>query len=140
MPDRRKYDRNPDTLLVLSVGSAMLAIVVTAQSPPGSLSESWGSPWAMVWAISTGIGFLAAFIGVLLRDPLMGWASELGGRIVLTTGLGVYFAVLIGSIKETGTLVIAGLVFALAISSGWRVRQLWLRLREWERRAKDATS
>lgn len=138
--ERRKYDRNPDTLLVLSVGTAVLTIVVLAQSPPGSLLEAWGPPWAMVWSVVTALAFLTALVGVLLRDPLMGWATELGARIVLASSLGVYCAVLLHAIEEPGSLIVAGLVLAIAASSLWRVVQLAGRLRSWERLARDAAS
>jgi len=131
VPDRRKYDRNPDTLVVLSVCATIVGAMVVLASPPGSLVEAWGQTWAMVWCVITGSAFIIALAGVLWRDAVVGWAIELSGRVALATGLAVYFGVLTASLTNSGSALVAGLVLAIAASSGWRARDLFKRVRSW---------
>lgn len=127
MPDRRRYARTPDTLLVLATCAVSAGILTaTGEVPPSvlQLAPRWlGLAWSAMFALAAA----ASLVGVLWRDPLHGWLLELAGRLGLTfTAAG--YAVALGGQGNTGAAVPVMLVAGIAVASGWRVRQLVRRL------------
>jgi len=137
MPDRRRYERTPDTIAMLTI-TALAAIVLTvAGRAPGTVLDLVPRPVALAWSAALAVAALTALAGVLHRQDVRGWVLELGGRIGLTATLAAY-TLAIGASASLGSLVVAGFVAAAAASSAVRTVQLWRRLHQWRAAAREA--
>ncbi len=130
MPDRRRYARTPDTILLLSACALSAgALTVLGQAPRSVLAIA--PLWlALVWSASFALAAATALVGVLWREPLAGWLLELAGRVGLALTAAGYAIALTASATQGGTALVIAIVAGIAASSGWRVYQLVRRLEE----------
>lgn len=128
MPDRRRYARTPDTILILAacalVGGFLTATGHVPVSVLALVSPGWGLAWSALFTISA----TASLVGVFWRDALTGWTLELGGRLGLTFTAAGYVVSLTFSMTKPGTALVIGIVAGISLASGWRVYQLTRRL------------
>lgn len=124
MPDRRRFGRTPDTICLLAVLTVVGAVLTAAGQVPASVQELVPYPVAIFWSVAFTASAAVSLTGVLWRDHLTGWALELSGRIGLAGTCLAYSIALVGAANYWGTGIVAGMVFALGVSSVWRVWQL----------------
>ena len=145
MPERLR--RSPDTVTVM----AMLVVgglgVLLAGDPPSSFRDllpgSVGLWVGLAWAASMVVAGVVVTIGVEIqvRNPgstayahrLLGSVVELFGRIALAGSVGTYAWVLGARISSIGSMVIEGLLVAIAAASIWRIWQIRHEIRRWKR-------
>jgi len=130
MPERRRYERTPDTIAILG-GLAVAGGIITAAGvvPPSvdALAPTWvGLMWSATFTTAAAV----SLAGVLLRDAVMGWSLELVGRIPLCVTACTYVWVLASTATGLGPAVTVGLLAAVGVSSGVRAWQLTRRLRD----------
>lgn len=129
MPERRRYERTPDTLAVLAALAAAGTVITVAGNVPASvaaIAPTWvGLLWSGTFAAAAGV----ALLGVLLRDPVMGWSIELVGRAALCVTALAYVWVLASAARTLGPAIVVALLAAIGTSSGVRVWQITARLR-----------
>ena len=139
MPDRRRYARTPDTILLLAACAVTSGVLTAAGQVPRSVLDIAPMWLALVWSAGFSLAAATALAGVLWRDPLTGWLLELAGRAGLTlTALG-YVVALTSAATQWGTALIIAIIGGLAASSGWRVYQLVRRLDEFRTSLRGAT-
>ena len=139
MPDRRRYARTPDTILLLAACAVSAGVLTLVGQAPASILDIAPRWLALVWSAGFSLAATAALLGVLWRDPLTGWLLELAGRVGLAfTALG-YVVALTSAATQWGTALIIAIVAGIAASSGWRVYQLVRRLGEFRESLRGAT-
>ena len=128
MPERRRYERTPDTVMVLGACAVTATALTVSGFVPGSVLAV--APYWLGLAWSGGLAFAAsvALAGVLWREATTGWLLELAGRAGLTLTAAGYVYALLRSVTATGSALIIMLVSAIAVSSGVRVWQVYRRL------------
>ncbi len=134
MPDRRRYERTPDTVTVLTaLAVSGVAMSFLGVAPPSVLKYVPGGTalaWSMVLALSAAV----TLVGVFWRTPATGWVVELAGRVGLAFACAPYFLALIATAsRDIGASLVAGLLGALVVSSIVRVVQLSLRVYRWRK-------
>lgn len=130
MPDRRRYERSPDTLALLAslaIGGALLTVFnvvpasVAAIAPPGV---------ALAWSATLSLGAGVALAGVVARSPTRGWGLEAIGRGCLAPILLGYAVALASAASNAGTWFLIVMFVALAAASAARCYQTVRRLGE----------
>lgn len=124
MPERRRYERGPDTLLL------MLACTVTAASQTASgqvpptilqIAPLW---LALVWSAAFAASGALVLVGVLWHEPILGRVLEFVGRLGLSgTSLG-YAAALMKAADGFGSALVVGILAGIAVACIWRAVQL----------------
>lgn len=128
MPERRRYERTPDTIVML-VAVAVTGTVLTLMGEvPRSIFETTPRWAGIVWSVAFSAAALITLAGVLYREPMTGWLLELVGRAGLAIGALGYVAAL----AEFATSLRSGWMIAfvggVGVASGWRVVQLTRRV------------
>lgn len=130
MPDRRRYARTPDTVLLLGVLALTAgALTVTGQAP-GSVLQLVPRWAALVWSGTLAGGAACALLGVLWRDPLWGWGLELAGRVAVACTCLAYTWALWSAATQPGTALIVAVIAGITAASVARVWQLTRRWRQ----------
>lgn len=129
MPDRRKYERTPDTVALLVAQVAAAGIMTVTRQAPGSV-ESVAPGWeAAAWAAAFGAAAVLTLFGVLWREPITGWLLELVGRLGLAAAMAGYAVALIDAARTWGASLAILIMSAIVAASVVRVVQLAKRLR-----------
>lgn len=139
MPDRRRYARTPDTILLLAACALSAGVLTVVGQVPRSVLEIAPMWLALVWSGGFALAAAAALAGVLWRDPLTGWLLELAGRVGLCFTATGYVVALASSATQWGTSLIIAIIGGIAAASGWRVYQLVRRLGEFRESLRGAT-
>lgn len=129
MPDRRRFGRTPDTILLLTALTLAAGVVTIARQAPASVLEIVPLWAALVWSGTLAVGAAVALAGVLWRDELWGWGLELSGRIAVAGTCAAYGWALWSTATTLGSSLLLGLVVGIAIASVVRVWQL---VRRWQ--------
>lgn len=128
MPDRRRYSRTPDTILILGACALVGGFLTVTGHVPASVlalvSPGWGLAWSALFTISA----TSSLLGVMWRDALTGWTLELAGRLGLACTSAGYVVSLSTAMTTPGTALVIGIVAGISLASGWRVYQLTRRL------------
>lgn len=130
MPDRRRYARTPDTILLLAACATSAGALTAVGQVPRSVLEIAPMWLALIWSGGFALAAAAALAGVLWRDPLTGWLLELAGRVGLAFTATGYVVALAAAATGWGTGLIIAIIAGIAVASGWRVYQLVRRLDE----------
>lgn len=139
MPDRRRYARTPDTILLLAACALSAGVLTALGQVPGSVLDIAPMWLALVWSAGFALAAATALVGILWKEPLTGWLLELAGRVGLAfTSLG-YVVALTAAATQWGTALIIAIVAGISASSGWRVYQLVHRLNEFRESLRGAT-
>lgn len=139
MPDRRRYARTPDTILLLAACAVSSGALTVLGQVPRSVLEIAPVWLALVWSAGFSLAAATALAGVMWREPLTGWLLELAGRVGLAfTALG-YVVALTAAATQWGTALIIAIIAGIAASSGWRVYQLVHRLAEFRESLRGAS-
>lgn len=137
MPERRRYERTPDTIAMLTITTLAALVLTVTGDVPGTVTDLVPRGVARTWAAALAASALTTLAGTLHRSPLRGWMLELGGRIGLTLTLAAYLLAIAAG-GDLGSLIAAGFVLAAALSSAVRAVQLWRRLHQWRSTAQEA--
>ncbi|MGB2557723.1 hypothetical protein [Cellulosimicrobium cellulans] len=124
MPDRRRFGRTPDTICLLTVLALSGAVLTLTGKVPQSVAHLVGAPFSLFWSATFTLAAAVSLVGVLWRDHLTGWSIEFSGRIALACTCLAYTVALVGSAKNWGAGIVIGVIFAVGVSSVWRVYQL----------------
>jgi hypothetical protein len=138
MPDRRRYARTPDTILLLTACAVTSGALTLLGQVPASVLELAPLWLALVWSGSFALSAATALAGVLWRDALTGWFLELAGRVGLTFTATGYVLALVAAATQWGTALVVAIVAGIAMSSGWRAYQLVRRLDEFRATLRGA--
>lgn len=139
MPDRRRYARTPDTVLLLAACALTSGALTVFGQVPRSVLDIAPMWLALIWSAGFSLAAATALVGILWKDPLTGWLLELAGRVGLAfTALG-YVVALTASATQVGTALVIAIVAGLSVSSGWRVYQLVRRLDEFRTSLRGAS-
>ena len=128
MPDRRRVERTPDTLLLLSTCALSAGVLTATGQVPLSILKVAPAWVGLVWSGALALAAATALIGVLYREPLMGWVLELAGRLGLLVGCLGYAVALVGTATAWGSSLIIAIITGIGVSSGWRAWQISRRL------------
>lgn len=129
MPERRRYERTPDTLIMLAVIAIVGTIMTLLGEVPTSIYMTTPRWAGLLWSAAFSTAALVSLIGVLHREPLTGWLLELAGRAGLLVGAFGYVVALAHYATNLRPALQIGIIAGIGISAGWRVYQLTLRLR-----------
>lgn len=138
MPDRRRYARTPDTILLLTACALTSGLLTILGQVPASVRELAPMWLALVWSGTFALSAATALAGVLWRDALTGWFLELAGRVGLTLTAAGYVLALTAAATQWGTALVVAIVGGISLSSGWRVYQLVRRLDEFRTTLRGA--
>lgn len=138
MPDRRRYARTPDTILLLTACALTSGLLTVLGQVPASVRELAPMWLALVWSGTFALSAATALAGVLWRDALTGWFLELAGRVGLTLTAAGYVLALTAAATQWGTALVVAIVGGISLSSGWRVYQLVRRLDEFRTTLRGA--
>lgn len=135
----RRYERTPDTLVMLHLIAATGVLLTLLGEAPRSINESTPRWAGIVWSAAFSASALIALAGVLHRDPMTGWLLELAGRAGLAFGAFGYVAALAYYNTALNTLWTAAFVGGIGLASLFRVLQLVRRLSILRRALKAAS-
>lgn len=130
MPDRRRFERTPDTIALLgalAVGGALLTIFGVV---PGSVAAIASTVYGVTWSAALTIGATVSLAGVLTSRADRGWVLEAAGRACLAPILLGYSLALGGAATSAGTWFLVVLFAALSAGSAYRAYQSVRRLGE----------
>lgn len=130
MPQRRRYERTPDTLALLSACAVTAGALTLTGHVPRSVVDLAPYWVALVWSAAFSLAAAVALVGVLHRDPLVGWILELVGRGGLVLVCAGYVLALTVRATTWGTSLVVAVIAAIGISSAVRVWQIRARLRD----------
>jgi hypothetical protein len=130
VPDRRRYARTPDTILLLAALALTAGVLTLSAKAPGSVLELVPLWAALVWSGTLAAGAACALAGVLWRDPLWGWGLELAGRVSVACTCAAYTWALWSAATQAGTALIVAIVGGITASSIARIYQLARRWRQ----------
>lgn len=140
MPDRRRYARTPDTILLLSTCAVAGVALTIARQVPSSVLDIAPMWLALVWSAGFSLSSAVALAGVLWRDALTGWLLELTGRVGLSLAAAGYVVALTAAATRWGTGMVIAMIAGIAFASGWRVYQLVRRLDEFRTSLRGAAA
>lgn len=140
MPDRRRYARTPDTILLLAACALAGGALTIAGQVPASVLDIAPMWLALVWSAGFSLSAAVALAGVLWRDALTGWLLELAGRVGLALAATGYVVALTAAATRWGTGLVIAIIAGIAFASGWRVYQLVRRLDEFRTSLRGATA
>lgn len=138
MSERRRYERTPDTLVILHLIAATGVLLTLLGEAPRSINESTPRWAGILWSGAFSASAVIALAGVLHREPATGWLLELVGRAGLAFGAMGYIAALAYNNSTLNTLWTVAFVGGVGLSSLWRVIQLEQRLRTLRQALKAA--
>lgn len=138
MPDRRRYARTPDTLLLLVACAVSAGILTITGEVPSSVADIAPGWLARTWSAAFALAAATALAGVLWRDAFTGWVLELAGRVGLTFTAAGYAVALAAAASQLGTGLIIAVIAGIAVASGCRVYQLVRRLDEFRESLRRA--
>jgi hypothetical protein len=138
MPDRRRYARTPDTILLLAACAVTSGVLTAVGQVPRTVLEIAPMWLGLIWSATFALSAAAALVGVLWREPLTGWFLELAGRVGLALTAAGYVLALVSGATQWGTALVIAIVAGIAVSSGWRVYQLVRRLDEFRTTLRGA--
>jgi hypothetical protein len=130
MPDRRRYARTPDTVLLLATLALTAGVLTVAGTAPASVLDLVPLWAALAWSGTLAGGAACALAGVLWRDPLWGWGLELAGRVSVMFTCAAYTWALWAAATQAGTALVVAIVGGITVSSIVRVWQLTRRWRQ----------
>lgn len=130
MPDRRRYARTPDTVLLLAALALTAGVLTITGQAPGSVLDLVPMWAALVWSGTLALGAACALTGVLWRDPLWGWGLELAGRVSVAFTCAAYTWALWSAATQPGTALIVAIVGGVTAASAVRIYQLTRRWRQ----------
>lgn len=122
--DSRRYARHPDTIVLLGfLLATSLTVTLTGNVSPAvqKVAPVW---LALVWSGTLAVAALLSLVGALWRDPIVGWFTELIGRVGLSiTSFGFSVALIAGA-QDVGASIAIGFVVGIMVSSIVRARQI----------------
>jgi len=128
MPERRRYERTPDTLLILTSCAVTGAVLTAMGEVPKSIAAIAPMWVALLWSAAFSAAAATALVGTLHREPLVGWLLELAGRTGLALGSFGYVVALLGAASAVGSALLISIVAGIGVSSSWRAWQIIKRL------------
>lgn len=126
--ERRRYERTPDTLVMMATIAVVGGVLTLLGEAPSSVNEVSPDWAALIWSSTFSAAAAVTLVGVLYRDPMTGWLLEIVGRSGLTLGALGYVAALAETSSGPRSFWAIAFVGGIGLSSAWRVRQLRIRL------------
>lgn len=124
MPGRRKQGRTPDTACLLAALTFVGFFLSVTGNVPISVRELVPFSVALLWQATFTLAAALSLVGLYWRDPLVGWALELSGRIMLFGTSAGYAIAIWDNASAWGTALVAVVTAAIAAGSVGRVWQL----------------
>lgn len=134
MPEHRRFERSPDAVGLLALGSVAGGVQLATDDYPAAVTALAEAPWPAWWAVSLLLACVVALAGIAWPHPLAGRVLELAGRLGVTVTAAAYtwaFA------SRGGDVLVLAFTAALAVSSAVRVLQLAARLWSWWVRIRE---
>jgi len=124
MPDRRRYGRTPDAILLLAALAVVAGVLTITGMVPKSVLDLVPYEVGVAWSGTLALSAAAALAGILWREELTGWGLEIAGRIGVCATASAYVVALWNAATVPGTALVVAIIAAVAGASGWRVWQL----------------